>query len=113
MTNTCKFEIYVKRFEELRNWNETKPVPDALITLIKKTIDEIEKEAPGSRLKTIERTVQETGIWLALELLKREILTDKGISFKTTSSISRLFRKTDPFGIPNFSVRFFFENLLS
>ena len=82
MTNTCKFEIYVKRFEELRNWNETKSVPDALITLIKKTIDEIEKEAPGSRLKTIERLVEETGIWFALELLQRGILTDKGIFSK-------------------------------
>ena len=82
MTNTCKFEIYVKRFEELRNWNETKSVPDALITLIKKTIDEIEKEASGSRLKTIERLVEETGIWLALELLQRGILTDKGIFSK-------------------------------
>lgn len=80
MTNTCKFEIYVKRFEELRNEhkNDTKLVPEALITLVKKTIDEIEKAETGSRLKTIERTVEETGIWFALELLNRGILTDKG-----------------------------------
>ena len=111
MTSTCKFEIYVKRFEELRNWNETKPVPDALITLIKKTIDEIENEVPGSRLKTIERTVEETGIWFALELLKREILTDKGIFFKTTSSISRFFGVPTPSAYQTFRRVFFFENL--
>lgn len=109
MTSTCKFEIYVKRFEELRNWNETKPVPDALITLIKKTIDEIENEAPGSRLKTIERTVEETGIWFALELLKREILTDKGIFFKTTSSISRFFGVPTPSAYQTFRRVFFLK----
>lgn len=109
MTSTCKFEIYVKRFEELRNWNETKPVPDALITLIKKTIDEIENEVPGSRLKTIERTVEETGIWFALELLKREILTDKGIFFKTTSSISRFFGVPTPSAYQTFRCVFFLK----
>ena len=93
MTNTCKFEIYVKRFEELRTWhkNDTKLVPEALITLIKKTIDEIENEEIGSRLKTIERTVAETGIWFALELLNRGILTDKG-KFSNIFSAYRLSR---------------------
>ena len=103
MTNTCKFEIYVKRFEELRTWhkNDTKLVPEALITLIKKTIDEIENEEIGSRLKTIERTVAETGIWFALELLKRGILTDKG-------TFSNNF-----FGLSTFSTKFSVHSFIS
>ena len=108
MTNTCKFEIYVKRFEELRTWhkNDTKLVPEALITLIKKTIDEIENEETGSRLKTIERTVAETGIWFALELLKRGILTDKGTfsnNFFGVSTFAAIFRYIPFFCVSNCS----------